>query len=238
MHQIAEHIHRLGGKRHNFYIVTEGGRATVIDAGGSKEYPALQRALAALGLGLDAIEAVLITHAHTDHIGFARKASEDGISVKVHEGEAAYARDRSQGSQIGAGDVPLWKPRVLLFLAEMVRVGAHRGRSVPNVETARDGEVLDLPGRPTVIATPGHTAGHAAYLLGDRTTLFSGDSLVTNGIIGGPDGPQILKDRFHHDPSRARDSVQILGRLGTELLLPGHGEPWRGPIADAVSLAL
>ena len=165
MEQVAEGLYRLGRKHHNFYLIVEGGQATVVDAGGSRELPLLEAGLAALDLTLDRVEAVLITHAHTDHIGFARRVSERGVSVKVHEAEAAYAMDGSAGSQVGTTDFPLWKPRAIVFLAEMIRAGAHRAYRLSNVETVTDGERLDLPGRPRVVATPGHTAGHASYLL-------------------------------------------------------------------------
>jgi hypothetical protein len=34
---IVDGIHRLGTSYHNFYVITEGGKATVVDAGCSKE---------------------------------------------------------------------------------------------------------------------------------------------------------------------------------------------------------
>jgi len=236
MRCVAEGVYRLGRKRHNFYLVVEGGAATVIDAGGSAEFGLLRSGLGALGLTLDAVEAVAVTHAHSDHIGFAALASGRSIPVKVHEHEAAFARDRSAGSQVGMGDVPLWKPRVWLFLVEMVRAGAHRAYPVPGVETAADGDVLDLPGRPRVVATPGHTAGHACYVLDDRGVLFSGDALVTTSFLRRHRGPHLLEDAFHADPGLARRSLARLEGLGTDLLLPGHGDPWRGPIDEAVAL--
>jgi len=237
MKQVADGIYRLGGKRHNFYLITEGGRATVVDAGGRRELPRLEKALASCGMTLDDVEALLITHAHTDHIGFARAMEERGISVKVHEDEAAYAMDASVGSQIGMGDAPLWQPRVIAFLAELLLVGAEKARRLKNVETIVDGEELDIPGRPRVVATPGHTSGHASYLFADRQALCSGDTLVTNGIVKEGLGPQLLADVFHHDAQMVRASLDRLVGLEADVLLPGHGPAWRGSIADAVDLA-
>jgi glyoxylase-like metal-dependent hydrolase (beta-lactamase superfamily II) len=237
MEQVAEGLYRLGRKHHNFYLLAKGGRATVVDAGGSRELPLLEAALTALGLTLDAVEALLITHAHTDHIGFARLLEKQGISVRVHEDEAAYAMDGSAGSQIGPTDVPLWKPRVIAFIAEMMRSGADRGYRLKNVEMLSDGDQLDLPGRPQVIATPGHTAGHASYLFAEKKALCAGDVLVTDGLVRGGFGPQLLPDKFHHDMAMVRESLERLAGLEAELLLPGHGAPWRGSMADAVQRA-
>ena len=44
-------IHRQGTAAHNWYIVEDAGKATVIDAGCSKEFPHLVKGLAAIGLG-------------------------------------------------------------------------------------------------------------------------------------------------------------------------------------------
>lgn len=238
MHEVATGVHRLGRKRHNFYVVVEGGRVTVVDAGGCNELGLLVDGLTTLGMPLDAVEAIVVTHAHTDHIGFAAEASRQGVAVKVHEDEAAFARDHSAGTQVATGDLPLWRPHVILFLAEMVRAGAQRAMPVPGVETVRDGEVLDLPGRPRVVATPGHTAGHAAYFLPERHVLFSGDALVTLDVTTGTPGPRLLPDVFHGDVVQARRSLEQLAALDARLLLPGHGAPWHGPIAEAVRAAL
>jgi glyoxylase-like metal-dependent hydrolase (beta-lactamase superfamily II) len=236
--RVAADVYRLGRRRHNFYVVVEGGRVTVVDAGGSRELGLLLTGLGTLGLDLDAIEAVLLTHAHTDHIGFAAEVAAAGIPVKVHEDEAAFAREPTAGTQVATGDLPMWRPPVILFLAEMVRAGAHRVRPVSGVETVRDADVLDLPGRLRVVATPGHTAGHAAYLLPDRRVLFSGDALVTLDLITGATGPRLLPGMFHRDALQARGSLSRLAALDARLLLPGHGAPWHGPIAEAVRSAL
>ncbi|MCB2225026.1 MAG: MBL fold metallo-hydrolase [Actinobacteria bacterium] len=236
--EVAPGVHRLGRDRHNFYLVVEGGRATVVDAGGSAELSLLQTALAGLGMALGDVEAVLLTHAHTDHVGFAALASRQGIPVKAHEDEAAYARDRSAGSQMSVTDLPLWRPAVWVFLAEMIRAGAHKGYPVPGVETVADDETLDLPGRPRVVHTPGHTAGHAAYVLEERGILFAGDAIATRSPIRAGVGPRMLEDLFHADPAEARSSLRRLAGLETTLLLPGHGDPWSGPIAALVSQAL
>lgn len=235
MEQVAEGLYRLGRRHHNFYLFIEGGRATVVDAGGSRELPLLEAGLASLALTLDDIEALLITHAHTDHIGFARRVSDRGIVVKCHEGEAAYVADDAAGSQVGISDLPLWKPRAIAFLVEMVRAGADRAYRLSAVETVTDGERLDLPGRPRVVATPGHTAGHASYLMEQPRALCAGDALVTDGLISGRRGPQVLPEMFHADVATARESAEILAGLDADLLLPGHGPPWRGPIAEAVA---
>jgi glyoxylase-like metal-dependent hydrolase (beta-lactamase superfamily II) len=53
------------------------------------------------------------------------------------------------------------------------------------VTTFRDGETLDVPGRPRVLHTPGHTAGHVCFWLEPQGVLVAGD-LLRIGRATGP----------------------------------------------------
>lgn len=236
MQQVADGIHRLGTSVHGFYILAEGGKATVVDAGCSREWTKLVSGLAELGLKPEDVEAILITHVHADHFGFAAKAATEGLRVKVHEDDLARAEGRYEGkAAVQMSDLNLFKPATWRFLLPLAIAGATSMDHTTDVETVRDGEVLDLPGSPLVVHTPGHTEGHAAYHLPDRRTTFVGDALATMGLLGGPTGPQLMPDLFHNDPALARESLARLAALDSDLLLPGHGDALAMPIADAVA---
>jgi glyoxylase-like metal-dependent hydrolase (beta-lactamase superfamily II) len=85
MDEVGNGIFRLGTDIHNFYVITEGGKATVVDAGCSKELPKLEQGLASIGMMLDDVEAIILTHAHTDHIGFAAEANASGTEARISE---------------------------------------------------------------------------------------------------------------------------------------------------------
>ena len=72
--QVQEGIHRLTQGVVNFYLVEEGGRLLLVDAGAPGDWDLLVRTVADLGRRLDDLEAVLRTHAHADHIGTAERA--------------------------------------------------------------------------------------------------------------------------------------------------------------------
>ena len=67
--------------------------------------------------------------------------------------------------------------------------------------------------------------------------LVSGDALITGHPVSTRRGPQLLPDVFNHDHSGCVHSLATLGTLDTEVLLPGHGPLWRGPIRDAAKQA-
>ncbi|MDF1597113.1 MAG: MBL fold metallo-hydrolase [Acidimicrobiia bacterium] len=236
MIEIVDGIHRLGTSYHNFYVITEGGKATVIDAGCSKEWPKLVAGLGQIGLAPDDVEAIIATHSHADHLGFGREAANAGVTIKVHEAEEARALGRYQGkSAVAVSDLPLLRPGTWKFLIAVLRVGITKRPPLDSVETFTDGETLDLPGSPTVIHTPGHTEGHASFHLAKRGVLFSGDALVTRDILGSRTlRAQMLGDEFHNDPARARESLGRLAGIDAHLILPGHGDPLHTSPADAV----
>ena len=118
----------------------------------------------------------------------------------------------------------------------MIRAGVMKLSFVDQVDTFTDGEQIDLPGNLTAIHTPGHTEGHVMFHCPDRGILFSGDGVITMDLIGKAKGPQMIEKRFNLDNEQALASLDRIVDLEADLLLPGHGEPWKGQPAAAVAL--
>src|SRR5919108_3528485 len=90
--QVEDGIHRLTQGVVNFYLIEEGGKLVLVDAGAPGDWELLVRAVAGLGRRLDDLEAVLLTHAHPDHIGTAERARASAHArVWVHQADAAMA---------------------------------------------------------------------------------------------------------------------------------------------------
>lgn len=137
----------------------------------------------------------------------------------------------------------LWRPAFVDLLVELARGGGTSITPVERVEPfdadGADGgdDELDVPGTPRVIHVPGHSAGSCVLYLPDRDVLIWGDALATLDVkTGNARGPQLVS-LFNADWVRAADSLDRIESLGEVTLLPGHGEPWRGEMADAVRLA-
>ena len=84
---------------------------------------------------------------------------------------------------------------------------------------------------------PGHTPGSAALFLESRRVLLTGDSLVTRNPLTGRIGPQIMPAGLNRDTAQALASLSALENLNAGIILPGHGDPWHGPISQAAQLA-
>jgi glyoxylase-like metal-dependent hydrolase (beta-lactamase superfamily II) len=97
---------------------------------------------------------------------------------------------------------------------------------------------LPVPGRPTVVHTPGHTDGHCILHFADRDAVLSGDALVTLDPYTGKAGPQIVVSAATKDTKQALASLEAVAATGATTVLSGHGEPWRQGAGAAVSHAL
>jgi glyoxylase-like metal-dependent hydrolase (beta-lactamase superfamily II) len=153
-----------------FALRLDDGRVVIVDAGiGPAESPAaawapvpgqLPAELTAAGIAADEVDTVVLTHLHTDHVGWA-----------VADG-AAYFRNATyllQGTE----------------LAEFTRINPALADSVIGPLKATDqlapvnGERWLADGL-RVVATPGHTPGHQSVKLDapDGLVVFTGDLLV------------------------------------------------------------
>ena len=236
--QVADGIHRLAPGVCNFYLVEEGGKLTLVDAGAPRDWELLVRTLASMGRGLEDLDAVLLTHAHSDHTGVAQRArSTAATPVWIHQADAAVAKGAKPGKNDGKLSVYLLRVEFYRTLFSLTRRGATRIIPVQEVSTFADGEVLEVPGRPRVVHAPGHTPGCAALLLEGRRVLLSGDVLVTRNPLTGRVGPQIMPSGFNRDTPQALRSLDLLGGVPADVLLPGHGEPWTEGAAEAARLA-
>ncbi|HEY4752478.1 MAG TPA: MBL fold metallo-hydrolase, partial [Candidatus Limnocylindrales bacterium] len=92
--RIADRIHRVGPDSIvNSYLVEESGEVTIIDAGAPGLWGLVPAELAAMGRSLQDVRAIVLTHGHTDHVGYAERARrERGWPVLVHEADELLAK--------------------------------------------------------------------------------------------------------------------------------------------------
>ncbi len=171
----------------------EGGEALVIDPGAD-----VSRILAYLTQHRLRLTAIIVTHAHLDHIGGAAQLKQNtGVPVMLQ------ARDMDLYANLD------WQARWM-------------GVPTPSC-TAID---LELEERTAVqsagltlrvLETPGHTPGSVCLWMPDEALLFAGDTLFAGSIgrtdLPGGDPRQILSS-LHHKLLALPDVTQVV---------PGHG---------------
>jgi glyoxylase-like metal-dependent hydrolase (beta-lactamase superfamily II) len=144
------------------------------------------------------VKAIIITHAHIDHIGGAHK-------LKQRTGAPVY---------MNANDQALYDN----LPAQAAWLGVQSPEQTDIDVTLREGDKLTLGGTAFhVIHTPGHTQGSLSLWIPSERKLVAGDTLFREGIgrtdLPGGDGRQILRS--------ITDKLLVLPEE-TEVI-PGHG---------------
>jgi glyoxylase-like metal-dependent hydrolase (beta-lactamase superfamily II) len=231
--EIARGLRRVGRDVVNTYLVVDGNDVTIIDAGLSGYWRLLEAELASIGKSLDNVRALVLTHGDTDHIGFAgRLHKEKGISAYIHEADVDRALLKVKKPNTGWGPVKVGP--LAGFLWYSATHGGLRNHPAEGLQTVRPGEVLDVPGAPRIIHTPGHTPGSVSVHVPMVDALFMGDAMTTRNVLTGVTGPKPAP--FTLEPGQAVESLTAIQDVDATWVLPGHGPAWDGGVPDAVRL--
>ncbi len=206
-------LNRLGFV--NCYLVREDDGFTLVDTGMSGSAQAIIDAAQTLGAP---IARIALTHAHVDHVG-----SLDALHARLPEAEVLItARD----ARLLTGDKSLdpQEPQVKL----------RGGYPVCTTTPTRLLAPGDRVGSLEVVASPGHTPGHVAFLDVRDRTLIAGDAYQT---LGGIAVSGILRPLFPLPAmatwslETALHSAKALRALEPTRLAVGHGAVLEAPLA-------
>jgi glyoxylase-like metal-dependent hydrolase (beta-lactamase superfamily II) len=232
-------IHRAGTEIVNWYLLEEDGRVTIVDAGCPAYRPQLEGALREIGRTIDDVEAVVLTHAHIDHVGFAQALQDErGTPVYAHEGEVPQATTGKPLKTEASYLVALLRHRTARKVVfHIARNGGARPPKVARIQSFTDGAELDVPGHPRAIHTPGHSPGHCVLHVPAEGALFTGDALCGWSAVTGRPGPILPPPEFSNSMRQARASLERIAAIDAQTLYYGHGDPWTGGAAAAVAEA-
>jgi hydroxyacylglutathione hydrolase len=187
------------------YLIRGGRRNALIDTGLPVNLPHLLTCLGEVGLGVQDIHLIVLTHEHLDHMGAAAHFA----------GSALIAAHRLAAHKISIGDE---------FVLSNKYFDQPARAFTPDL-WLEEGTQIDLGDfRLQVIHTPGHCSGCQCLYEPDRRLLFTGDTLLAGGIFSG-----VLTS------GNIGDQIQSLRRLQTlkvDTLLPGHGPLSNSPEED------
>ena len=240
-HQVADGVFVFNGTAVNWVLIREGTELTLVDAGWRGDTERVERSIRSLGREPQDLRAVILTHAHADHTGALNHLHDTyGVPLYMDSAEVpnALGTVNESGGPLDLAKI-IYRPRVALWAAQIVSVGALRHVTVPDAQAfPEDDGALDLPGRPVPVATPGHTSGHTSYLLPSVGVLISGDALVTAHPTLDDVGPRLLPGFFSNDQDSAVRALSTLREIDADILVPGHGPTWNGPISQLADEAL
>jgi glyoxylase-like metal-dependent hydrolase (beta-lactamase superfamily II) len=199
----------------NAYLVREDDGLTLVDALLPRSAKVILRAADELGAP---IVRIALTHAHGDHIGSldALAAALPGVEVLISQRDERLLR---KDTSLDPGE-PQRKPR-----------GSLPGAETRPTRTLTAGETV---GSLEVVAAPGHTPGHVAYLDRRDGTLFCGDAFTTLGGVATTDKVRLpfpLASMATWDPATELESARALSALQPNRLAPGHGKIVDSPVS-------
>jgi glyoxylase-like metal-dependent hydrolase (beta-lactamase superfamily II) len=179
--QLAEGVWRIEATSwvNVFLVANDGGGdaegLTLIDTGTRSSGPRIVRSVRMLGFDPRAIRDVLLTHWHFDHTGSAARFASSSAGSAVHVGagdlDVVAGRVDRPHRQVPRG----WVTRLGRGLDA---IGLFRpAAAVPDAMPLEHGRRLPCAGGLEVIAAPGHTPGHCAFLLPERGVLLAGDAI-------------------------------------------------------------
>ena len=182
----------------------------LVDAGGRGHAKRIMKALDG-----HTVTAHALTHAHADHQGSSHEiCTKLGIPFWCPTGDADAAEDPRLIKE-RQPDHPISNLMIKLY--------AGPGHPVDR-KLAEGDEVAGFK----VIDAPGHSRGHVVFWRESDRVLIAGDVFNTqNALTGFPKGLRMPPSFFTPDPAMNRQSAKKLGPLEPNLLLVGHGPPYR-----------
>jgi glyoxylase-like metal-dependent hydrolase (beta-lactamase superfamily II) len=172
------------------------GGVALIDPGPSSTLPALRQELAASGIAIGDVTALLLTHIHLDHAGATGTlvAENPRLRVYVHERGAPHLIDPEK----------LLASARRLYGDAMDRLWGEF-RAVPReaVSALQGGERFEAGGRVLDVAyTPGHASHHVSYFSEETSLAFVGDTagirLTPNAYVLPPTPPPDIDLELWH----------------------------------------
>ncbi|KUI18471.1 MBL fold metallo-hydrolase [Mycolicibacterium acapulense] len=187
------------------YAWRDGDSVTLIDTGAPGSGAAIAEALPAIDL-------IILTHGHVDHVGSAAELHRStGAPVVAGAGDAAAIRDGA------ALPPPVFEDWEVPIHARVAAGLPDAAEPVPVARELCDGDMLDFGGGAEILSIPGHTEGSIAIHLPRYGVLLTGDTIANVGTL--------MLGTFNQDRARTVASFRRLAALDIDTACFGHGEP-------------
>ncbi len=213
--QVTDGIYQLPALASRVTVLVSGDSVALVDTGLKGSARWIVRGLVKIGVSVEQLDTIAITHHHPDHTGgLSRLRGLTKAKVVAHRDDTA----------IVSGDTSPPNPyqnRLVASLADPI-VPLFYGPSTPVDHTIGDGDALPLMENVQVVHTPGHTPGSMSLYVRDSGVLIVGDALEYRwGRLRPP------AKMFTENIEQAIESLRRLLELDFETICFSHFPPLR-----------
>lgn len=204
------------------YLIQDKG-TIMVDGGAPNKAQKFTKALSKIGIHPEAIQLLVITHGHFDHIGSARDIKEiTGAKLAMHEQEKEWLEKSLKPLPPG---VNLWG-RIFRGVLKMFMPLIHIPAAKVDIILGDEGMSLAEFGiKGKIVHTPGHSPGSISVVL-DGGEAFVGDLAMNKFPLRVNPGLPI----FAEDPLKLIESWKMLLDQGVKMIYPSHGGPFPADI--------
>lgn len=209
-----EHIHRINTGASNAYLIENGDKSILIDAGNKNKVVKILKAIRDIGLEPSSIAIIVLTHAHYDHAGsLSELKKQTGAKVIAHETD-------NDSLLAGFTDLPEGTNPFFRFIISLARTFFKNHGSFepvePDILITEKYDLSELGMNAFIQSTPGHTAGSLSVIF-EGKYAFVGDTAfnIRRKSIYPP---------FANNENELIRSWKILLDTGAQYFWPGHGK--------------
>lgn len=206
--QLEEGIFLIPGRKAegcNIFVLKGSHKAALIDVGMPSDHDLLCSSLADIGLRIDDVSMVILTHEHIDHVGGLHRLPKR-IVVAAHARAANKLQLDDEFSMMSSA------------------FGAEKTSGHVDIHL-EDGSLIDLGGiRLRTVYTPGHCSGSICLYEPARGAMFTSDTIFAGGVLGGIFASGNISDYIN--------SLERLREFRLVSMYPGHGKMSMHPADD------
>ena len=205
------------------YMIDDPDGVTLVDTGLSLAANRILSQLSTAGRKPTDIKRILITHAHSDHVGGLPKLkAASGAEVICSAGERPVVE-----GEIAVTPAPREQVRGIWRLMSMP---PQKFKGTPVDREVGNGDVLpEVMGGLHVISTPGHSPAHISFWQPERKVLIVGDVIMR--LFG---NLRLPFEAYSVDMEEDKRSIQKLAAYDAQVVCFGHGEPILQNGAEAI----
>ncbi len=213
-------------------LLEDDNELIMIDCGYPDSVPKLENAMHKIGLSLNQLTKIIITHHDHDHMGALREIKEQypAIEILCSKEEAPYITGQQKSLRLQQAEaIQDSLPESEKEYGKQFQNFIASVQTVDEVTVIKTGDILPFCGGIEVVDTKGHMPGHISLYAIKEKILIAGDALVVEGNKLCMAMPQFVLNM-----QDAQDSIRHLQNYDIEKIICYHGGLYKSDVKGSL----